>query len=162
MAKISKQRLLFGAFLLVLIVVAELFFHRLAIAAWPVFLVMIFFFEAHMSKEKVAAIIVGGATGILCYVLTVQAVTLLADVMDPGVARLLSICVIVYAIVAFGEVVPMVFNNYAFMFYLVSGLAARADGAEPWLWLAVVSVGGALIVLAILGIARLTARLLPE
>lgn len=157
----SKQRLVFGVFLLILIVALELVLHGLHLPTWPAFLVMIFFFEAHMDKGRAPHLIVGGLVGILCYLFTVEFVSLAGPIMGMAVARLVFICVVVYAIVALGESLPMIFNNYAFMFFLVSGLAARAidQPPQPLLWILVELVGGLVVVGGVLAIGKLMTKL---
>jgi len=153
---IRKERLVFGLLLLVLIVAVELLLHQFHLPNWPVFLTMIFFFETHMNRERIPHLLVGGLVGIGCYVLTVEFVQGMGPLLGAATARLLFICLVVYAIVALGEVLPVVFNNYAFMFLLVSGLASRIEGmeAEPLVWSSVQLVGGAAVILGIIGIGK--------
>lgn len=153
----KKERLVFGIYLLVLIVAIELVLHHFHLPTWPVFMVMIFFFESHMNRSRAPHLIIGALVGVACYVLTVQFVELAAASLGLQASRLIFICTVVYAIVAFGEILPMVFNNYAFMFYLVSGLAARLQGGEPQplLWMAIIIVGGLAVIASILLIQRL-------
>lgn len=153
----NKQRLVFGIYLLVLIVLIEVGLHSLHLPNWPVFMIMIFFFESHMNTARAPRLIVGAVVGICCYMLTVQFVELTISALGLQASRLIVICTVVYAIVAFGEILPMVFNNYAFMFYLVSGLAARLEGSapQPLIWLAMAFVGGVAVIAAILLIQRL-------
>lgn len=156
-AGIKKERLVFGIYLLILIVIIELILHHFHLPTWPVFMVMIFFFESHMNRDRAPHLIIGALVGVCCYVLTVQFVELAAATLGIQASRLIFICTVVYAIVAFGEIIPMVFNNYAFMFYLVSGLAARVQGGEPQplVWMAVIVVGGLAVIASILAIQRL-------
>ncbi|RLQ20341.1 hypothetical protein DWB85_18000 [Seongchinamella sediminis] len=157
MTGIRKERLVFGLLLLLLIIAVELLLHALHLPTWPVFLTMIFFFETHMNRERIPHLLVGGLIGIGCYVLTVDFVLGAGPLLGASTARLLFICLVVYAIVALGEVLPVVFNNYAFMFLLVSGLASRLDGAtpEPLVWAAVQLIGGGMVILGILAIAKI-------
>ncbi|TGD71120.1 hypothetical protein E4634_19960 [Mangrovimicrobium sediminis] len=156
---ISKARLVFGLYLLVLIVVLELALHYFHLPAWPAFMVMILFFEAHMNRQRAPHLLVGALVGVACYVATVHFVQLAAPTLGLFTAKLLFICLVVYAIVALGEVLPVLFNNYAFLFYLVSGLAARDAtlSPAPLTWAAVALGGGALVILGIGVIGRLVA-----
>ena len=43
--------------------------------------------------------------------------------------------------VAFGEMLPLVFNNYAFMYLTVTGLAVHLPEPQPFLWMAVAARG---------------------
>jgi len=159
MLGLKKDRLIFGVFLLVLIIAIELVLHEWHLPAWPIFMVMIFFFEMHMDTSRAHRIILGGLVGIGCYVATVKFVETTAPWLGIATARLAFICTVVYAIVAFGEILPAIFNNYAFMFYLISGLAAQAGKPAPLLWAAMEVVGGALVILGILLIRRIMAKI---
>ncbi|TXS90709.1 hypothetical protein FV139_17160 [Parahaliea maris] len=160
MATIKKERLIFGLYLLALIVVIELILHRFHLPAWPVFLVMILFFECHMDRSRAPHLLLGGLVGIGCYMLTVEFVQLAAPLLGVATARLAFICLVVYTIVAVGEAIPWLFNNYAFMFFLVSGLAATTEGAAPapLAWMGVEVVGGIFVLVGVLGIRGLLAR----
>lgn len=161
MAKLNSQRLIFGLFLLVVIVIGELIMHHFHLPTWPPFMVMIFFFETHMDIKKAPNILVGGLLGILCYVLIRIFVGALAPSIGILTAQLIFICVVVYAIVAFGEILPILFNNYAFMYFLISAVAGRIPepAPNPWLWMAVHAIGGAIFIACIVGIGKLMAAL---
>ncbi len=159
---IKKERLIFGLFLLVLIVAIELVLHQFHLSGWPVFLVMIFFFEMHMDKSRAHHIIIGGLVGIAAYLGTVQFVGLTGDALGATNATILFICMVVYCIVAFGEILPQVFNNYAFMYYLVAGTAATAGNPTPLIWAGQVVIGGAVVIGGILTIATIMAKITKE
>ncbi|MBU0992994.1 MAG: hypothetical protein KJ737_10920 [Proteobacteria bacterium] len=163
MAKLSKQRLIFGMFLLVLIVAAEIVLAHLKFPAWPAFMVMIFFFESHMDIKKAPSILVGGAVGILCILLTKYFIMAVAPALGVEVSKLLIICLIVYAIVAFGEILPIVFNNYAFMYFLVSGIAVKVLDPAPnlFLWIGIELVVGVIFIAGIIGIGKIMAKMGP-
>lgn len=157
MAKFNRQRLVFGLYLLVLIAVAELVAGRFELPAWPAFMAMIFIFVEHMDPRKAPHILVGGVFGIACILLASPIVGALAPLIGMELARLVYILAIVYAIVAFGEMAPMLFNNYAFMFLTVTGLAMHLPQPDPFQWMAVAGVGGGLLIAGVIGIGRLMA-----
>lgn len=117
MATVSKTRLIFGIFLMVLIVIIDLALHHLHLATWPAFMVMIFFFESHMNPNRAPHILIGGLFGILNLVLIGIFLKVAAPVLGILPAKLVYVCLFVYLIVALGETVPVLFNNYAFMFF---------------------------------------------
>jgi hypothetical protein len=155
MAKLDSQRLIFGAFLMIPIILTEVVFEHLKLPTWPAFLAMILFFVEHMNPKKVPEIIVGAVFGIACIILAGIFIQLLAPVLGLGLARLLFIVVIVYLIVAFGEMVPVVFNNYAFLYLTVAGVAAMAGNPQPFVWMGVAAVGGGALIASVVGIGRL-------
>lgn len=161
MTKPDPQRLIFGLFLLAVIILMELVFHHFHFSGWPAFMVMVFFFVEHMDMKKAPHILVGGAIGILSALGFFVFLGRFAPVMGQLPAILVYVCVAVYAIVAFGEMFPLVFNNYAFMFLTVSiGVAAANPAAAKFLqWLGVELVGGAAAIGGIIGILKLMSAL---
>lgn len=118
-------------------------------------MVMIFFFEAHMDIKKAPHILVGGLFGIVNIILIKMFLGATAASMGLELAMLVYVIVFVYLIVALGEVVSIVFNNYAFMFFLVAAVAAKAPAPNVFVWMGVEVVGGALVIAAILGIMKI-------
>jgi hypothetical protein len=153
--KFDRQRLIFGLYLLVLIVVAEVIMGHLKLPAWPAFMAMIFFFVEHMDPKKALPILVGGVAGIAAILLATPMVTGLAPLVGVELARLLYIVTIVYAIVAFGEMVPMVFNNYMFMYLTVTALAVQLPNPNPFLWMGITALIGGSLIGGVIGIGKL-------
>jgi hypothetical protein len=154
----NRQRLIFGLYLLVLIAGAELIAGHFKLPAWPAFMAMIFFFVEHMDVKKAPHILVGGVFGIACILLAKPVVGALAPMLGVEMATLAYILAIVYAIVAFGEMAPMFFNNYAFMYLTVTGLAMHLPQPNPFLWMAVAGIGGGALIAGVVGIVKLMAR----
>jgi len=157
MPTFDRQRLVFGLYLLVLIAVAEMVVGHFKLPAWPAFLAMIFFFVEHMDLKKASHIVVGGTFGIGLLLLAKPIIGALAPMMGVDLARLTFILGLVYAIVAFGEMLPMLFNNYAFMSLTVAGVAAEAPNPNPFLWMAMSAVGGAALIGGVVVIGKLMA-----
>ena len=82
----------------------------------------------------------------------------LAPLRGVEIATLAYVLAIVYAIVAFGEMVPMFFNNYAFMYLTVTGLAMHLPQPNPYLWMAIAGIGGGVLIAGVVGIGKLMAR----
>jgi hypothetical protein len=159
MAKVEPQRLIFGLFLIILIAVGEVFFDHFKLPAWPAFMVMILFFMEHMNVQKVPHILIGGLVGIACIILIKMFVTSLAPVLGVEVAKIIFILAVVYAIVVFGEILPQVFNNFAFMFFVVCGIAGLLPNPNPFLWMAIEVVGGSVFIAGIVGIGKIMAAM---
>ena len=158
MPKFNRQRLVFGLYLLVLIAVAELVAGHFKLPAWPAFMAMIFFFVEHMDVKKAPHILVGGVFGIACILLAKPVVGALAPLLGVEMATLAYILGIVYAIEAFGEMAPMFFNNYAFMYLTVTGVAMHLPQPKPYLWMAIAGIGGGLLIAGVVGIGKLMSR----
>ncbi len=155
MTKFNPQRLIFGLFLLVLIVIAELAFGATGLPAWPAFMVMIFFFMEHMNVKKIPDILIGGCFGIACIIMIKVFIHAFAPTLGVEFAKILFICIAVYAIVAFGEIWPVLFNNYGFMFFTISGLGISAPDPHPLVWIAVELVAGGLLIAGVIGIVKI-------
>jgi hypothetical protein len=155
MAKLDPQRLIFGLFLIVLIVIAEVVLNHLKLPSWPAFMIMIFFFMEHMDVGKVPGMLVGGLFGIGGIILLKFFIQALAPSLGMELPILIFVAVFVYLIVAFGEMLPIIFNNYAFMFFMISALAVKTPNPNPFVWMAIEVVGGGIFIAAIVGILRL-------
>ena len=79
----------------------------------------------------------------------------LAPLIGVEYATLAYILGVVYAIVAFGEMVPLLFNNFAFMYLTVTGIAVLLPEPNPYLWMAITGIGGALLIAGVIGIGKL-------
>ncbi|MGD0278216.1 MAG: hypothetical protein ABSC11_02795 [Smithella sp.] len=162
MAKLSKDRLIFGLLLIVLIAIGEIVLNKFKLATWPAFMVMIFFFEAHMDTKKAASILVGGLFGIANLIIIKMFLTAAAPSLGLELAKLIYILGFVYLIVALGEIVPILFNNYCFMYFLVAAVAAMAPTSNPnvvFEWMGVEIVGGGLFIAGILCIVKILGSL---
>jgi len=159
MAKFDSNRLIFGLFLIILVAIGEVVAEVLHIPFWPAFLVMIFFLMAHGDKKTALPILIGGSVGILCLVLTIFFVKSVGPSIGIFLAKIIFILFVVYVIVAFGEMVPMVVNIYTFIFYTVSGIAIYVPNPDiktaPFLWIGILLIGGGLFVLGIMGIFKI-------
>jgi hypothetical protein len=158
MPKFDRHRLVFGLYLLVLIAAAVLISDQFKLPAWPAFMAMVFFFVEEMNTSKVPQILVGGMFGIGCILLATPIIGALAPLIGVQYATLAYILVVVYAIVAFGEMLPLIFNNFAFMYLTVTGVAVQAPEANPYLWMAITGVGGALLIAGVIAIGKLMSR----
>jgi len=161
MAKLDKNRLIFGVFLIILIAIGEIVFHMLHVPAWPAFLTMIFFFMAHMDKKLAPNMLIGGAFGILMIIVAKIFVTSLVGAgLDPFVSFLIFVLIFVYCIVALGEILPILFNNYAFMALLFTGTYMKTpDPINPFILTAILLIGGGFFIIGILGIVKLLMKL---
>lgn len=147
MAKVSeifsKANLVFLVLLLALIVAGFLVLEPMNLATWPAFMIMIFFFMAHMNIKEAPAILIGSAFGLLNLVLIVFWFDLtvplfggdMAKFTDPHTveamfqSKLIYVCIFVAAIVFLKDVIPWVFNNYAFMLFTVSAAVSGGNTA---------------------------------
>jgi hypothetical protein len=158
----SKQGVLFGFLLVAFIIVFEIILARFKLPAWPAFMVMIFFFVVHEDARLAPNILIGGLTGIICVILINKFIVGLEPFIGAETAKLLFIGLFVYSIVLLKDVIPYVFNSFAFMFFLVSALASQAPNPDPYIQMGVELIVGGIFIAGILGINKLVALLLKE
>ncbi len=158
----TKNSILFGFLLVAFIIVAEIVMAHLLLPAWPAFMVMIFFFVIHEDVKQSPHILIGGVAGIFCVVLCGMFIDALKSLIGHEAAHLLFIGLFVYSIVVLQNVIPYVFNSYAFMFFLVAALAMPAAKVSPYTWMGIELVVGGIFILGILGINKLVAAILKE
>ncbi len=146
MARFNRRRLVFGLYLIALVGLAELAAGYLRVPGWPAFVALILFFIEHMDVKKVPAILVGALVGVLFVLLAPPSIAFLARFLGPAWGQLAYILLAVYLIVALGEMLPLLFNNYAFLYFTVCGLALETANPNPYLWALVAAAGGALLI----------------
>jgi hypothetical protein len=153
--KFNRRRLILGLYVLALIAITELVTGHLKLPAWPAFVAWILFFGEHMNSKKAPHILIGAAVGIGLVMLAPIVIGWLAHAIGAEWGRLIYILAAVGAIFAFGEMIPLVLNNYTFMFFTVAGLALAAPNPDPPLWLLMQAVGGGLLIGATVVVGRI-------
>ena len=156
--KIDRPRLIFGMFVLLFIVVLAVVCANFKWPTWPAFVVWILFFLEQMSAKKVPQILVGSVSGIGLLLIAPFIVEPLTALVGHDLSVLVFILLAVFAIIVFGEVVPLILNNYAFLFLTVAGLALGLSNPNPYLWMALAVIGGG----ALIGATLLTVKLLTK
>ncbi|HNY63987.1 MAG TPA: DUF1097 family protein [Deltaproteobacteria bacterium] len=157
---LSARNVLFGFLLVGFIIVFELVFSHFDLPPWPAFMVMVFFFVAHENASLAPNILIGGLAGIACAVLVKEFIHLFGPYLGDEAAKLTFIGLFVYAIVLLKDAIPYVFNSYAFMFFLVAALAGKVGNQNPYIWMGVELVFGAIFIAGVLGITRIVDKML--
>jgi hypothetical protein len=155
--KFDRHRLILGLYVLALIVITELLSIHFKLPAWPAFVAWILFFGEHMNPKSAPRILIGAAVGIGLVMLAPIVIGVLAPLIGLEWGRLIYILAAVYAIFAFGEMIPLILNNHTFMFFTVAGLALTAPNPNPRLWLVMEAVGGGLLIGATALVGRIIA-----
>jgi hypothetical protein len=153
--RFNRRRLILGLYVLALIVITELVTGYFALPAWPAFVAWVLFFGEHMNPKRAPHILIGAATGIGLVMLAPIVIGLLAYFIGAEWGRLIYILAAVYAIFAFGEMIPLVLNNYTFMLFTVAGLALATPKTNPQLWLLMEAAGGGLLIGATIVVGRI-------
>jgi hypothetical protein len=153
--KFNRHRLILGLYVLALILITELITGHLELPAWPAFVAWVLFFGEHMNPKRAPHILIGAAAGIGFVVLAPIVIGLLAHLIGAEWGRLIYILAAVYAIFAFGEMIPLVLNYCTFMLFTVAGLALVAPNPNPPLWLLIEAAGGGLLIGATIVVGRI-------
>jgi hypothetical protein len=155
--KFNRGRLILGLPVVTLLLIAELLSMHYKVPAWPAFVAWVLFFGEHMNPRSAPAILIGAAVGIGLVILAPLVIGVLARLVGAEWGQLIYILAAVYAIFAFGEMIPLILNNHTFMFFTVAGLALMAPNPHPELWLLVELAGGGLLIGATIIIGRVLA-----
>jgi hypothetical protein len=120
---------------------------------WPAFFISIFFFLAGMDVKQLVNIMAGAIFGLILATLLMMAAGALIPSMGMTWGILVPLFVILFVLVAFGELLPWICNNYAFSYFTI----ALAFGAEQQLvtWSVTTILGGAFLVLGLVGLLKL-------
>ena len=144
--KFNRRHLTLGLCVLALIVITELVTAKLVLPAWPAYVAWVLFFGEDMNPKRTPHILIGAAAGIGLVMLAPILIGVLAHFIGVKWARLTYILAAVYAIFAFGEMIPVVLNSHAFMLFTVASLALAATNPNPQQWLLVEVAGGGLLI----------------
>lgn len=153
--KFNRRRLILGLYVIALIAITELVTGRLELPAWPAYVAWVLFFGEHMNPKRTPHILIGAAAGIGLVILAPIVIGLLAHFIGAEWGRLVYILAAVYAIFAFGEMIPLVLNSHAFMLFTVAGLALATPNPNPLLWLLVEATGGGVLIAATIVVGRI-------
>ncbi|HTX05598.1 MAG TPA: hypothetical protein VMD06_07200 [Steroidobacteraceae bacterium] len=144
--KFNRGRLILGLYVIAFIAATELLSMHFQLPAWPAYVAWVLFFGEHMNPKSAPPILIGAAVGIGLVMLAPMAIGALARLIDPEWGRLIYILAAVYAIFAFGEMIPLALNSHTFMFFTVAGLALTAPNPSPRLWLLMEALGGGVLI----------------
>ncbi|MHB8076712.1 hypothetical protein E4K67_14970 [Desulfosporosinus fructosivorans] len=157
---LTKQKFVTGILLLAIIVVLEWALHHFKLPTWPVFMVMVFVFMSHQDNKEIPKILVGGAFGIYNFVILKAWMGLTASTFGAWESSIAYVCIFVFCIVLFMDALPIVFNNYAFMYFLVTALAASLPNPNIMLWIGCELIGGAVVVVMLMGLTKAIAAIM--
>jgi len=145
---------------LAIIIVGEIILHSFELPTWPAFLVMILFMLGGMDEKKVALPILGGGLlGIFSIIPIRMFVIALAPLLGVFYAKLLFIVIFVCLMFLLREKLPYIFNTYAFLFLIITGLASSVSEPNTWLWMAVQFLGGGVLILSLVGVKKIIIKL---
>ncbi|HHW40663.1 MAG TPA: DUF1097 family protein [Syntrophomonadaceae bacterium] len=124
-------------------------------SGWPAFLTLLFFFESGAKTENLKNIFCGAVVGLLLAGGLPLAVKALVPSLGLEPAILLVVFIIIFLIVALGDVAHMFFNNYAFVYFTVASIFPKQSTLE---WIVVAVLGGMLFTGGSLGLLKLLIR----
>lgn len=157
---LTKQKFVTGVLLLAIIVVLEWVLHHFKLPTWQVFMVMIFVFMSHQDKKEVPKILIGGAFGIFNFVILKFWMGLTASTLGTWESSIAYVCIFVFCIVLFMDAISILFNNYAFMYFLITALAASLPNPNIMLWIGCQLIGGAVVVISLMGLTKAIAAIM--
>ena len=154
--RLSKEKVIAGLIVAFWLVVTLVILSKFGISqGWPAFLTLLFFFESGAKTANLKNIFVGAAVGLLLGAAMPVVAGALAPALGLEPALLLVVFVIVFLIIALGDVAHMFFNNYAFCYFTVATIFPEQSTLE---WLAVLILGGIFFTGGILAIIKLVTR----
>ncbi|HNR51877.1 MAG: hypothetical protein BWZ01_02872 [Deltaproteobacteria bacterium ADurb.BinA179] len=159
---LARRNILFGFLLVAFIIVFEIILARLKLPAWPAFMVMVSFFMAHEDPGTAPRILIGGLAGIACIVLLGEFDQAFDTYLGAETSKLIFVGIFVYSIVLLKDVIPYVFNTYAFLFFLAASIASRAPNPEPYVWMGVELAVGGIFIVGVIGINRIVDTVLEQ
>jgi len=143
-----------AAWLCVTIVVLGIFkIHHV----WPALLTLLFFFEKGGDVKNLPNIFVGAVVGLLLAALVPIAVEAIAPTVGVLGGSLIVVFILVFLIIALGDIAHMFFNNYAFVYFTIALIFGKEQLTVQWLIVLVAGgiffTGGVLVFAKLLGMS---------
>lgn len=126
---------------------------------WPAFFVVLFYALGGYQLKNLKSIFAGGVTGILMAFCVSLVVPLLAPIIGGLPAGLLVAFVALYLLLILGDLVPVMFNMYAFAYYMVT--AAMTPQQPPLVLVGTLIIGGAVFTATCIGLLVLLLKSPP-
>lgn len=157
----SKGKMIFSFLLLTLIFIGELVLHSNHLPTWPAFACMVLFFFVHMDPKQIPNVIIGSCFGILQYPGIMMFIKAFAPAIGVFPAQVIYILLFVFLIVLLKDHIPWLFNSNAFMFFIITAVAAKQPaGIQTMQWIGVQLIGGGALVLGVYGINKIVAAIM--
>lgn len=126
---------------------------------WPAFFVVLFYALGGYQVKNLKSIFAGGVTGILMAFCVSLIVPLLAPMIGGLPAGLSVAFVALFLLLVLGDVLPVMFNMYAFAYYMVT--AAMSPQQSPVLLIGTLLIGGAVFTATCIGLLALLLKSPP-
>lgn len=151
----NKEKILTGVLLVGFIILLEWVLHHFSLPTWPVFMVMILVLMSHLDPKEVPKVLVGGLFGIFNIILIDLWMGLTSPALGLWGSQVAYIGILVFLIVLLMDAVPILFNTYLFMYFVVTALASRMPDPNPVLWMGCELIGGLVVVGGLLGLTKI-------
>ncbi|WP_018084313.1 hypothetical protein [Desulfurispora thermophila] len=162
-----SAKIVMGLLIVAVVLVAFVIFEKFKISSWPAYVAMILFFIVHENVALVPNIIIGGAFGIFSYFLLGLFVK--ATAMSMGgifLPVLIFVGVFVFLIVLLTDILPYLFNSFAFLYFTISTVASASEGAHaPLMWVRWVGceiIGGLLLIAGVIGTLKVVGSMIKS
>ena len=154
----NKEKTSYVLLLLSLIIIAEIVVYVFQIPSWPMFCCMVFFILGEKDTKKIKDIMVGSLFGILTVLLLHGAIGIAEPIFGGAgigefLIKIIIVCIFVACIAFFHEILPYIFNDYAFMFFIIGNVAKVYE--NPLTILLIDLIGGGFMIAGVFAIKTL-------
>ncbi|PKM96396.1 MAG: hypothetical protein CVU84_01395 [Firmicutes bacterium HGW-Firmicutes-1] len=108
-------------------------------STWPAFIPFVLFTVGGWKTNQLKNIFTGSISGILLGAIALKSINYLVGGTGIYYMYMVPVFVIVFLLISLGEVLPMIFNNYAFCYYTIAFASQKQETFE---WMQVSLLGG--------------------
>lgn len=152
----NKEKTYYVLLLLCLIIAAEIAINIFHIPGWPMFCCMVFFILGEKDVKIIKEILIGSVFGILLVLSLHGTIVIFESVLGEFIIKIVFICIFIACIAFFHQVLPSIFNDYAFMFFIIGNLARVHE--NPFTIIAIDLIGGGLLIAGVYLIKKISSR----
>lgn len=108
-------------------------------STWPAFMPFVLFTVSGWKTNQLKYIFTGSISGVLLGAIAFKSINYLVGNTGIYYMYMVPVFIVVFLLISLGEVLPMIFNNYAFCYYTVAFASQKQATLE---WMKVSLIGG--------------------
>ncbi|PKM51731.1 MAG: hypothetical protein CVV02_05570 [Firmicutes bacterium HGW-Firmicutes-7] len=108
-------------------------------STWPAFIPFVLFAVSGWKTNQLKNIFIGSISGLLLGAIALKAIQYIVGGTGIYYMYMVPVFLVVFLLISLGDILPMIFNNYAFCYYTIAFASQKQETFE---WIQVSLLGG--------------------